>query len=247
MRRLFVAMLVLLLAVAAAPAAFAEEGNDTTTINIKMFGNTLMGSIVEHYYYEPGTAAQQSPARREECPNPGPVQITGETWTFTGQMNGQPASASGTWAGVWDGSSYIGEVTQFTSWNMGTLNEVSVAGKVIYPAGMPFPKPRVPLAISAKTGPGNSAWLFLGLRKLGELSSPLNLRGVGVDPGTGKIPPPCAGPRSFSLTNVAGAGAVSQLPRTGDLPGRLDFLAFAALVLGAGALLASRRLLRRAG
>lgn len=271
MRRLLIVMLALLLvAVAATPTAFADQGNDTTTINIRFLGNTIMGTFVEQYSFAKPSASLQMPAgarsrpgghaaplsaslqtanlaEQSSCADPGPVQITDEIWTFTGQVNGQPASSSGTWVGTWDGASYVGNITQITAWSMGTLNEVSIAGQVIYPAGTPFPKPKVPVAASAKPGNGKAAWLVLGLRKLGEMSFPLVLQGYGVDSSGGKIPPPCQGPRTFSMTNIAGEGVIRGLPRTGEAPGGLDVLAFAALALGAGALFASRRLWRRPG
>ena len=270
MRRLLIAMLALLLVAAAAPTAFADQGNDTTTINIQFLGNTIMGTFVEQYSFakpsaslqmaagarsRPGghaaplSASLQTPSLAEQsaCANIFPVQITDETWTFTGQVNGKPASSSGTWVGVWDGASYVGNITQITAWSMGTLNEVSVAGQVIYPAGAPVFKPKTPIAASIKGGDSKSAWLVLGLRKLGEMSFPLAVQGGGYDPGSGKVAPPCQGPRTFSVTNVAGQQEIRGLPRTGEAPGGLDVLAFAALALGAGALFASRRLWRRPG
>lgn len=206
MRRGLVLALVLLVSVVGTTAAFADE--QTVTVNAKVSsllfgGKTVLGTLV---IKDTGTA-----------------QVIASQWTFIGQMDGKPASASGTASGRFTGKSYEGNLTKVDNWDMG--------GVPAPPAGMPM---------SVLTGADGTIFGVVNAPNAGTVSVPFAVQGVS------KLPEPFKGDLSLSITNLAGASEIKGLPRTGAIPVAFDLLALLLIALGGGVFASSRLLPRRA-
>lgn len=139
------------------------------------------------------------------------------SFIFRGQVDGHPATATGLVHATWTGNAYRAQITRIDTWDV---------------AGLPQPRPPIPVALST---PGGQLAVAGRVRGVGEIPVPLNVKGVST------LPPPFQGNLVLSVTN-APSGAVGGLPKTGAAPGIADGLA-GLLIAGGGALvvLARRR------
>lgn len=204
MKRILLVALVLLLVVSTTSTVFAEE--QTVTINMKVtvafVGKTAMGTLVI----------------RNECPG---LQ-TPCKWSFIGQVDGQPASASGLITLKWTGAGYEGTVTQIDSWDMGGVG-----------------RPKLPLTGALVQDVNQVFWGVVNTHRRGTFSIPLAI------PAIKKLPEPCTGNIVFDVTNVAGVQEITGLPKTGSGPDWLNPVIVVLAVLGVAAIGGSRVILRR--
>ena len=197
MKRILILTLAFLLAVGTTTAAFAEEQTVTATIrvNFAFLGKMVMGTLVMR--------------------NSGSPQSIDAAWTFTGTVDGNPASAKGQASNRWTGTAYEGTITKIETWDMAGL-----------------PQPALPLPISALQGTGQTIWSTAAFEAVGTMSFPLNIQGLA------NLPPPFQGDAALSVTNAAGIQEIKGLPRTGAAPEWMNLMALAFIVLG-GTLLAA--------
>lgn len=141
-------------------------------------------------------------------------------WTFVGQVNGQPATASGTARGRWNGSGYDGSIIAVESWRMGGV-----------------PAPKLPLAMSFLNVSGQTVNSSVSTHRSGALTVPLAIQGVNA------LPAPFQGNLQISATNVTGS-EIQSLPRTGATPDWMNLAAVSAILVGILLMLASIRLVR---
>lgn len=226
-RRLWAVVLAVILAAIPVASAFAESTQTiTATLNVALpfVNKAAVGTLV---LVDSGT----------------PEQMV-ENWTFTGQIDGQPASAAGVNHGKWTGSSFVGQVTEITQWNVPGVPRPSL------PAPMTLSSTSVTLSDLA-TGPQQTSarpapvsdtsgvvYLTFTTRSKGSFTVPLAVQGA---PG---LLAPFQGNLALSMTNVSSTGPVTKLPKTGAVPEWFNWLALGLVGLGGAAVLASRRALR---
>lgn len=151
-----------------------------------------------------------------------PDHIVGN-WSFTGQVNGKLASAAGVYVGQYTGSSYVGQVTAISDWNVPGVG-----------------RPQLPLTLTLSSTSGVINFDII-THHHGTLGIPLAVQGVRG------LPPPFQGNLTLSITNAVLSGPVQQLPRTGAVPEWYDLAALAMIGFGCLALATSRTALRRLG
>lgn len=207
MKRLAVVLLVVLVALLQIAPAFAAEQTVTITLKVSapLIGKSALGTMVLHNAGDPSSLAT--------------------TWTFTGQVDGQPASASGQAEGRFTGNTYDLTITRVDTWDMNGI-----------------PHPKLPLRMTARPGAHQTVDLVVFAHTLGTVSTPLSVQGV-----TG-VPAPFTGDLTLSVTNAPG-GVVRVLPRTGvgdPLPAVADLGVIGGvallLLVGTRALVVARRL-----
>lgn len=226
-RYLLALFLAMVLAVVPVTAAFAESPQTiTASVNLTMplVNKAALGTLV---LTETGTADQIV-----------------ENWTFTGQVDGRPASVAGVNRGHWTGSGFIGQVTEITQWNVPGIS-----------------RPRLPLSMALSSEKGSTSHSLVlwdrdttQPRPSADQSGVVNLtvtthqRGTVSIPiavqGASGLPAPFQGNLVLGLTNASSAGPVKVLPRTGAIPEGYNLAALALIALGGGALLTSRKALR---
>lgn len=206
MKRALVLALAVLLVAASISPVFAEE--QTTTINMKVsvgfLGKTAMGTMV----IKNDCLATEGPA----------------PWSFTGQVDGQQASASGLATVKWTGSGYEATITQVDTWDMGGVS-----------------RPNLPLTGSIIQDTSGAIWGVVNTRQAGPISIPLAIQGVS------KLPAPCQGNAVFDVTNVAGVQEITGLPKTGSAPELFHPFMLVLAAAGIAALTGSRLIARRIG
>ena len=168
-----------------------------------------------------------------------------ENWSFTGQVDGKPASAAGVNLGRWTGSSYVGQVQTISEWDVPGVGKPDLPLPVTL-AGSSGDTTHAAMLTGTNEGqaaPSSSAngvvYLTFTTHHHGSFTIPMAVQGADG------LPAPFGPNLVLSLTNAANSGPVLKLPRTGDAPQWYNLAALALIVLGCGALATSRTALQR--
>ena len=195
----FVVVLALLALFVSTPTALAAEQTVTVALRVSapLLGKSALGTMVLR--------------------NSGVPESFAVDWTFTGQVDGLPASASGRGEARFADGTYEVTITEVQNWDMGGI-----------------PRPKLPLRMAARAGANQTFEMTVFARVLGTVSTPLSLQGAP------ELPAPFTGDLILSVTN-APAVPPRALPNTGLGDDRLSPLLALAAAAGAVALVAGGR------
>ena len=199
MSRLLSVVLALALVALTASAALAEEQTVTVTTKVKipLYDKTAIGTVVMH--------------------NTGTPDNIAVNWSYTGQLDGKSAKASGKALASWDGHNYSGHVTQITAWNMPGI-----------------PKPGIGATFRIEDQGNHVVNVYFDGLVTKNLYTKLVYQGIDA------IPEPFTGDIAISVTNTTASG-IDELPKTGSVPQAAFFLPLALVGLGGALVLISRR------